>query len=211
MTEKAVTFTVPEKAVTKIDAVDYAVLSDKSGYTVTVRFTAAGSGVTVLMPSWTNANGQDDLIWHNASISGNTATFTVKKSQHLNETGVYTTHIYLKDSTATKIAGITVYLPPAVEIKNLPAIPEAYKRVFDPVYYYENYPDLQQALGTNGAALWNHFLNNGMNEGRQGCAGFDPKAYRSRYEDLRNAFGDNWKLYYEHYMYSGYYEGRNPR
>ncbi len=34
------------------------------------------------MPTWTNANGQDDLVWHQASVSGDTATFYVPSSAH---------------------------------------------------------------------------------------------------------------------------------
>ena len=47
------------------------------------------------MPTWTNANGQDDLVWHQASVSGDTATFYVPSSAHKGESGAYTTHIFL--------------------------------------------------------------------------------------------------------------------
>ena len=39
------------------------------------------------MPTWTNANGQDDLVWHQASVSGDTATFYVPSSAHKGESG----------------------------------------------------------------------------------------------------------------------------
>ncbi|MCR4902345.1 MAG: L,D-transpeptidase [Butyrivibrio sp.] len=37
---------------------------------------------------------------------------------------------------------------------------------FDPQYYAARYPDVAQALGTSSIALYNHYINNGMNEGR---------------------------------------------
>ena len=37
------------------------------------------------MPTWTEANGQDDIVWHQASVSGNTASFYVPVSAHKGE------------------------------------------------------------------------------------------------------------------------------
>ena len=56
------------------------------------------------MPTWTINNGQDDLVWHNAKVEsqGNgkyKASYTVKASDHNNESGKYMTHIYAYDST----------------------------------------------------------------------------------------------------------------
>lgn len=53
----------------------------------------------VLFPTWTNANGQDDLIWHEGTLNGNTASFRVNVSDHNGETGNYTTHIYAYDTS----------------------------------------------------------------------------------------------------------------
>ena len=73
-----------------------------SGYRVTAKINAPSGVSKVLMPTWTNANGQDDLVWHQASVSGDTATFYVPSSAHKGE-GAYTTHIYLYDN-AGKLA-----------------------------------------------------------------------------------------------------------
>ncbi|MGI6106449.1 MAG: GBS Bsp-like repeat-containing protein, partial [Lachnospiraceae bacterium] len=51
-----------------------------SGYDVTATFTAAAGVSSVQMPTWTENNGQDDLIWYNAAVSGNTATYHVSTS-----------------------------------------------------------------------------------------------------------------------------------
>ncbi len=84
-----------------------------SGYRITAKLNAPAGVSKVLMPTWTNANGQDDLIWHQASVSGDTATFYVPASAHKGESGVYTTHIYLYDSTGklAPLKGVDVTVP----------------------------------------------------------------------------------------------------
>ena len=83
----------PEEYVS-IDKVQISNISPK-GYQVKVIFSATYGASRVLMPTWTQENGQDDLIWHSAAIRGNTASFYVKTSEHKNEGGHYFTHIYL--------------------------------------------------------------------------------------------------------------------
>ena len=53
-----------------------------------------------------------------------------------------------------------------------------------------------------------HFVANGMDEGRQGCATFNVNVYRNSNADLAEAFGDNLKEYYLHYINHGSSEGR---
>ena len=68
-------------------------------------------GVTeVLFPTWTIKGGQDDLIWHKGSISGNKASFYVKAGDHKDGKGNYITHIYAKDAVGNQgfaDAGVT--------------------------------------------------------------------------------------------------------
>ena len=76
------------------------------GYTVKCNVSPSqGSVKTVKFPTWTSYNATDDLNpgWStgnicNGSISGNTATFTVKTSDHNKELGEYNTYIYAYDS-----------------------------------------------------------------------------------------------------------------
>ena len=84
-----------------------------SGYRVTAKLNAPSGVSKVLMPTWTNANGQDDLVWHQATVSGDTATFYVPASAHKGESGAYTTHIYLYDSTGklAPLKGVNVTVP----------------------------------------------------------------------------------------------------
>ena len=82
------------------------------GYRVTATFSAPAGVKSVKMPTWTEKNGQDDLIWHEASISGNTATFYVPVSSHNNESGTYNTHVYVYDVLGREtLKGVTVTVP----------------------------------------------------------------------------------------------------
>ena len=84
----------------------------------------------------------------------------------------------------------------------------AYAPVFDASYYAKNNKDLKIAFGNDENALFQHFLNYGMSEGRQASAEFNVKSYRNAYADLRQAFGNDLKSYYLHYMNCGKREGR---
>ena len=69
-----------------------------TGYRVTAQIEASRGISKVLMPTWTEANGQDDLVWHQASVSQNTATCYIRTSDHKNEYGTYITHVYVYDA-----------------------------------------------------------------------------------------------------------------
>lgn len=76
-----------------------------SGYTVTCKVSSDSGIKTVKFPTWTSYNATDDLAsdWasssaSNGKISGDTATFTVKASDHNSELGEYNTYIYAYDS-----------------------------------------------------------------------------------------------------------------
>lgn len=68
--------------------------------------------------------------------------------------------------------------------------------------------DLQTADWTDKLALFTHFYNSGMAEGRKGCAEFDVNVYKENNTDLQTAFGSDLRKYYEHYMNTGWAEGR---
>ena len=49
----------------------------------------------VLLPTWSNDQGQDDIIWHKAQKqSDGTYKFTVRSSEHKNSVGDYSVHLY---------------------------------------------------------------------------------------------------------------------
>ena len=83
-----------------------------------------------------------------------------------------------------------------------------YGTVFNPTYYHTMYADLDKVFGSNSKKLFEHFLNNGMREGRQAYAGFNVYAYKQRFKDLRKAFGVQLPLYYKHYCEFGFKEKR---
>ena len=85
----------------------------------------------------------------------------------------------------------------------------AYQAVFDADYYRSAYPDVAAAFGNNKAALFNHFVNYGLREGRSCSADFNPQAYRAKYADLQQAFGDDMAAYCRHYVTCGKAEGRD--
>lgn len=68
-----------------------------TGYTVTCTVTDVDLSY-VEFPTWTEANGQDDIIWLKGTISGSTVTCQVNISDFNNQKGNYITHIYATDS-----------------------------------------------------------------------------------------------------------------
>lgn len=80
--------------------------------------------------------------------------------------------------------------------------------IFSAQYYMAKYPELAAAIGNDNQALYNHFYNCGMAEGRQGCETFNVQVYIANNPDLQQIFGDNLPSYYQHYLDCGQYEGR---
>ena len=205
------TATLPAPVKDSLPIIKTAVASNitSSGYDVTATFDAPAGVVSVLMPTWTENGGQDDLVWHNASVSGNTATFHVNVSQHGWESGKYITHIYVKSKNGES-KPVPVYVTvPAASSKKYIYNGVDYSAVFDPVYYLGHYQDLRNAFGNNYDLAFKHFISNGMKEARIAKESFNVVNYRNRYVDLRNAFGSNWAAYYTHYISYGIKENRN--
>lgn len=78
---------------------------------------------------------------------------------------------------------------------------------FDPVYYLNQYPDVNAAVnGSFGGAL-NHWLYFGVNEGRQSAPYFFANAYLAKNADLQQAGLDIGGAV-RHWMEFGHAEGR---
>ena len=102
-----------------------------NGYTVTCTVSDNYGIKEVLFPTWTArsaaASDQDDLKWHKGTVSGNTASYTVKVSEHNYERDIfYVTHIYAYDksgnSTCYKLNGLYIANPTtAASTKNTAA------------------------------------------------------------------------------------------
>lgn len=83
-----------------------------------------GAEVTaVRFPTWTDANGQDDLIWYEGyKVSGGTWKATILFKEHQQEKGIYITHVYSYDQYGNTMAiggGTTNALP---GVKALPEV-----------------------------------------------------------------------------------------
>lgn len=82
------------------------------------------------------------------------------------------------------------------------------KKMFNAKEYAAMYPDLKKAFGDDEVALWTHFVNYGLSEGRQLSKSFNVFAYRAAYKDLQKAFGSDLVDYYLHYYNYGMKEKR---
>nr|WP_314742716.1 GBS Bsp-like repeat-containing protein [Streptococcus suis] len=68
----------------------------------------------VLVPTWTESGGQDDIVWHEASRQSDGSYLArINKTQHKYESGKYISHIYYRghDGSMTAIGGTSVELP----------------------------------------------------------------------------------------------------
>ncbi len=82
-----------------------------TGYTVRCMVNDNGSIARVCFPTWTDANGQDDLIgdwYNNATVyypdENGYYTFRVNISDHNNEGGKYVSHIYVYDMVGNNVS-----------------------------------------------------------------------------------------------------------
>ncbi len=80
--------------------------------------------------------------------------------------------------------------------------------LFDHVLYYSKYFDLWEAFGDNAEALYNHWKNNGIPEGRAGSIFLDLGFYVDQHPDLAATFGDDYAAAYDHFLNHGCEEGR---
>lgn len=83
--------------------------------------------------------------------------------------------------------------------------------VFDANYYAQRYPDVVAAVGNSQAALLKHYMECGINEGRNCSATFNATVYKNRYSDLAAAYGNNMIKYVIHYATHGKSEGRSGK
>ena len=95
----------------KVVAVDYArpsgVLTIENNNTAAGTFDAVVRNIVaptglkeVLVPSWSLAGGQDDLIWHKATRQADGSyRVTIKATDHKNSTGKYRADVYLVDDS----------------------------------------------------------------------------------------------------------------
>ena len=78
--------------------------TEKGTFDAVIRNVVAPTGLKeVLVPTWSNKNGQDDLVWHKAiRQSDGSYRATIKASDHKNDTGEFNVHIYYVDQNNQK-------------------------------------------------------------------------------------------------------------
>ena len=75
--------------------------NDQTGtFDAVIRNVVAPNGLKeVLVPTWSNKNGQDDLVWHKAiRQSDGSYRATIKASDHKNDSGKYNVHVHFIDA-----------------------------------------------------------------------------------------------------------------
>ena len=86
-------------------------------------------------------------------------------------------------------------------------IPAAYKDyVFDAEYYAAKYPEVASEYGASEQALYNHFLNYGVDEKKQGSPTFSVEHYLSYNGGLKTMFGEDYRAALLHYCSNRYPE-----
>ena len=90
------------------------------GYTVTCDVTDNAGLSSVQFPTWSHTNGQDDLTWHEGTISGNKVTCRINVSDHKGDVDcTYQTDIYAYDyagNCTTYINGLFTYIDATLPI-----------------------------------------------------------------------------------------------
>ncbi len=86
---------------------------DELGFTVSCEVYDRDSGIDrVAFPIWTAANGQDDLIWHEANVVGNIASKRISYKDHKNERDDYNIHVYAYDKAGlVEVDGTSIKVP----------------------------------------------------------------------------------------------------
>ena len=83
-----------------------------------------------------------------------------------------------------------------------------YSAVYNYSYYVSKYADMKSTYGDDDVSVLKHFINHGMQEGRQGNAEFIVSCYKLNYIDLQRTYGETLNSYYLHYINHGKKEGR---
>ncbi|MFI3173369.1 MAG: GBS Bsp-like repeat-containing protein [Eubacteriales bacterium] len=84
-----------------------------SGYIVTCDVSDDYGVSSVLFPTWTSYNGQDDIKWHEGTVSNGQAIVYIKTSDHKYESGTYNTHVYVYDAAGLYVGAATTATVPA--------------------------------------------------------------------------------------------------
>lgn len=137
-----------------------------------------------------------ECLWYNSTIDDIAVTkaeviYMDGSKETINQSALYSGHFRSDPTYAPYYSLIEKYAP-----------------VYNYQYYKANNPDLAAMYGDNQWKYFEHFINSGMKEGRQGNAEFNLAAYKQNNQDLIPALGNDNQKYYEHYIAGGKAEGR---
>lgn len=90
----------------KVSVVDK---DDEMGtFTLKIEDVSAPGGVkSIMVPVWSENNGQDDIVWYEAKKDGNAWYVNVDAANHKNDVGVYNAHVYIYDNFGS--SGLACY------------------------------------------------------------------------------------------------------
>lgn len=67
------------------------------GFTITMKVSDNVGISRVVIPVWTKKDGQDDIVWHSATVSDGIAKCYISAASHGYEGGIYVAHVYAYD------------------------------------------------------------------------------------------------------------------
>lgn len=140
-----------------------------------------------------------------------TAKFSVYYFYTNSAAGSYQSDTYLIFGTLSEVTARMAYLHQRFAHQAVSLIVSAVgAHGFNSAYYSSYYSDIGAAFGGNQEKLLQHYLQNGIWEGRRGSATFDALNYMNLYLDLRNYYGPgNLISGLKHYLEHGLSEGRS--
>lgn len=110
----------------------------------------------------------------------------------------------------TAVIAIISTLPVnVVSVSAATANPQSLEELFDADFYAYKYPEVANAVGNDEKALFNHFVQHGINEGETCSPYLNVAQYRAYYTDVAQAFDHHWDDIVNHYFTNGIKEGRN--
>ena len=109
---KSIEAVVPENTAPVIS--DIKIDTNSTGYRISCKVEDDGYVSKVQIPTWTEKNGQDDLIWYTAQKEGDRYYVDVKMSDHYYGYGPYISHIYATDDDGVRVSTAeagAIYIP----------------------------------------------------------------------------------------------------
>lgn len=86
--------------------------------------------------------------------------------------------------------------------------PQSLEELFDAKFYAYKYPDVVSVVGNDESALYKHFVEHGIEEGRTCSPLLNLGQYKANYADISNTYDHHWDDIVKHYFNSGIKEGR---